>query len=74
MRINRKIGIIACKVDSYNALFRVFATKSCNLFPLLFVRRQGFWDRWRPELREDLAHLVGLIMRRIWGEASIAFR
>ncbi len=39
-----------------------------------FVRRQGFWDRWPPELREDLAHLVGLIMRRICGEASAGFR
>ncbi len=38
------------------------------------VRRQGFWDRWPPELREDLAHLVGLIMRRICGEASAGFR
>ncbi len=25
------------------------------------VRRQGFWDRWRPELREGLAHLVVVI-------------
>jgi hypothetical protein len=38
------------------------------------VRRQGFWDRWRPDLREGLAHLVGLIMRRIFGEASAAFQ
>lgn len=38
------------------------------------VRRQGFWDRWWRELRECLAHLVGLIMRRICGEASGAFR
>ena len=29
------------------------------------VRRQGFWDRWRRDLREGLAHLVGLIMRRM---------
>lgn len=38
MRINRKIGFIACKVDSHNALFRVFANKSCNLFPLLLAK------------------------------------
>ena len=38
------------------------------------VRRQGYWDRWAPELREDLAHLVGLIMRPICGEASAGFR
>ena len=38
------------------------------------VRRRGFWDRWPPELREGLAHLLGLIMRRICGEASVAFR
>ncbi|WP_107893485.1 IS66 family insertion sequence element accessory protein TnpB [Rhodovulum imhoffii] len=41
---------------------------------LFVVRRQGFWDRWLPELREGLAHLVGLIMRRIFGEASAALR
>ncbi|MCG7522827.1 hypothetical protein [Ruegeria sp. Ofav3-42] len=38
------------------------------------VRRQRQWDRWRPELREGLAHLVGLIMRRFCGEASAGFR
>jgi len=38
------------------------------------VRRQGFWDQWRPELRESLAHLVALIMRRVRGDASVAFR
>ena len=38
------------------------------------VRRQGFWDRWAPELREDLAYLVHMIMRRICGEASAGFR
>ncbi|WP_430448937.1 TetR/AcrR family transcriptional regulator [Rhodophyticola sp.] len=40
----------------------------------LLVRRQGFWDRWLPKLREGLAHLFGLIMRRICCEASVAFR
>ena len=25
------------------------------------VRRQGFWDRCSPELREDLAHVVRVI-------------
>ncbi|WP_224826210.1 acyltransferase, partial [Cognatishimia sp. MH4019] len=44
------------------------------LATLVLVRRQGFWDRWAPELREDLAHLVGLIMRPICGEASAVFR
>ena len=38
------------------------------------VRRQGFWDQWRPNLRESLAHLVGLIMRRAGGDASVALR
>ncbi|MBB4023913.1 LysR family transcriptional regulator, partial [Actibacterium naphthalenivorans] len=31
------------------------------------VRRQSFWASWRPDLREYLAHLVGLIMRRVCG-------
>ena len=38
------------------------------------VCRQRFRDRWPPELGEGLAHAVGLIMRRICGEASAAFR
>jgi hypothetical protein len=38
------------------------------------VRRQGFWDQWRPKLRESLAHLFGLIMRRAGGDASVALR
>ncbi len=38
------------------------------------VRRQGFWDQWLRKLRESLAHLVGLIMRRAGGDASVALR
>lgn len=38
------------------------------------VRRQSFWASWRPDLREGLAHLVGLIMRRICDGASAGFR
>jgi hypothetical protein len=38
------------------------------------VCRQGFWDQWRSKLRESLAHLVGLIMRRAGGDASVALR
>ncbi len=38
------------------------------------VGRQSFWNQWRPKLRESLAHLVGLIMRRAGGDASGALR
>ncbi|PRY82342.1 transposase [Donghicola tyrosinivorans] len=38
------------------------------------VLRRGFWDRWQANLRQGLAHLVGLIMRRVCGEASAGFR
>jgi len=38
------------------------------------VRRQSFWVQRRPKLRESLAHLVGLIMRRAVCDASVAFR
>ncbi len=38
------------------------------------VRRQGFWDQRRPKLRESLAHLVVLIMRRVVCDASVALR
>ena len=56
-----------------------FSAADRPVVPLSFklnvdVRRQGFWDRWLPELREDLAHQVIAIMRRICGEASAAFR
>ncbi len=36
------------------------------------VRRQGFLDQWLRKLRESLAHLFGLIMRRAGGDASVA--
>ena len=36
------------------------------------VRRQGFWNQWALKLRESLAHLFGLIMRRAGGDASVA--
>ena len=35
---------------------------------LATVRRQGFWNQSGPKLREGLAHLVGLIMRRVGGD------
>ena len=38
------------------------------------VRRQVFWNQWWPKLRESSAHLCGLIMRRVGGDSSVAFR
>jgi hypothetical protein len=38
------------------------------------VRHQSFWNQWRLKLRESLAHLFGLIMRRTGGDASVALR
>ena len=38
------------------------------------VRRQGFWDQERPNIRQSLARLVGLIMRLSGGDASVALR
>ncbi|NRB20576.1 MAG: winged helix-turn-helix domain-containing protein [Rhodobacteraceae bacterium] len=40
----------------------------------LTVRRQSFWVQRRPKLRERLAHLIGLIMRRVACDASGALR
>jgi hypothetical protein len=34
------------------------------------VRRQVMWNRWRPDLKEAVAHLVGHIMLRPFGAAS----
>jgi len=45
-----------------------------ELLTLIIVRRQGFWNQWRPKLRERVAHLVGLIMRRAGGDVSVALR
>ncbi len=38
------------------------------------VRRQSFWNQEQLKLRERLAHLVGLIMRRVACDASGALR
>lgn len=38
------------------------------------VRRQGFWNQELRKLGESLAHLFGLIMRRVVCDASVAFR
>jgi signal transduction histidine kinase len=40
---------------------------------VLTVRRHIKWNIWRPDLREDLAHLVDYIKRRICGIASAEF-
>ena len=53
-------------------LFRAYLRGDC--VPTYTVRRQVFWDQWRLKLRESLAHLVGLIMRRAGGDASVALR
>ena len=37
---------------------------------LALVRRQRNWDRWLPDIREALAHLVGHIRRRVFDVAS----
>jgi transposase len=37
------------------------------------VRHHIKWNTWRPDLREDLAHLVQDIKRRIPGIASAGF-
>lgn len=38
------------------------------------VRRQGFWDRWPLDQREDLAHLISVIVQRLCDEANAEFR
>ena len=39
----------------------------------MIVRHHSNWNTWRPDLREDLAHLVQDIKRRIPGIASAGF-
>ena len=38
------------------------------------VRRQNYWSQEWPKLRECSAHLIGVIMRRVFCDASVAFR
>jgi len=45
-----------------------------ELILYLTVRRQSFWHQELRKLSESLAHLVGLIMRRVVCDASVAFR
>ena len=51
---------------------RRFGEVLCN--GILTVRRQGFWNHEQRKLKESLAHLIGLIMRRIVCDASDALR
>ena len=46
----------------------------CSPFFMRSVRHQSFWNQWQLKLRENLAHLVGFIMRRAGGDASVALR
>ena len=76
MRIQRLFGDVYPNVllqSSFPPLL-VIQAPAKNRGLSIRVRRQGFWDQWRPKLRESLAHLIGLIMRRICGEASAALR
>jgi hypothetical protein len=68
--ICRQVHFLRTKIDQY---WPGFPAASPDLASAT-VRRRGFWNRWPPEQREDLAHLVGLIMRRVCGEASAGVR
>ena len=59
------VGFCSCIATTYT---------NGRQFTFRAVCRQGFWDQWRSKLRESLAHLVGLIMRRAGGDASVALR
>ncbi len=50
------------------------ASLALKIIAIFSVRRQSFWHQRRPKLRECFAHLVGLIMRRVVCDASVAFR
>jgi len=70
--LNCSVDIAACST-AHTFLRAVFILLDCRIL-YWRVRRQGFWDQRLPKLRESLAHLVGLIMRRAGGDASVAFR
>ncbi|PYC46609.1 sterol desaturase, partial [Litorivita pollutaquae] len=52
-------------------LFEVILNATALFNHANIVRRQVFWDHWQPNLRESLAHLVDLIMRRVFCDASV---
>ena len=70
--------------DCYLAQRQICVQQSCrsrtarigqSFFPTINpVRRQSFWNQWRFKLRESLAHLVCVIMRRVCCDASVALR
>ena len=51
-------------LDAYNCARRLKTLKG--------VRRQAFWDKWRADLAEALAHLGFQFRRPPCGEASAA--
>jgi hypothetical protein len=56
-------------VKPFRIAARIWISATCRS-----VRRQSFWHQELLKLRESLAHLVGLIMRRVVCDASVAFR
>ena len=65
----------ACADGDEGAIVEFCTTLSGNLVQreTLTVRRHINWNNHRPDLREDLAHLVQDIKRRICGIASAGF-
>jgi hypothetical protein len=62
--------------DRLGKLIAARSAQSLSMEPEVIanVRRLVFWNQWALKLRESLAHLFGLIMRRAGGDASVALR
>jgi len=58
-QIKARIEILAALFDVPSGPVSQEFHASVRVHDLPTVRRQDFWDRWRPDLREALAHLVG---------------
>jgi UTP:GlnB (protein PII) uridylyltransferase len=65
---------IDCDLVDRNLLLELSKLETLPMLTVCGVRRESFWNQWQLKLRESLAHLVGFIMRRAGGDASVALR
>ena len=61
---------IGCQLRSVGQIRKEAAEATPLFFIVKIVRRHIKWNIQRPDLREDLAHLVQDVMRRVCGIAS----
>mgnify|MGYP001600481741 CR=1 FL=1 len=78
--VSRRLGVSTKSMYDWIKLYsqpdrqrQEAADQSVEIRRLKAVRRHINWNNQRPDLKEDLAHLVDNIKRRICGIASAGF-